>query len=103
MRSRVTANDWPTSSKVCSLPSSRPKRILMTFSSRGVNVRRTCPVWSLRFTLFTDRRFKRDWLLRDLEHLADFRHRNIHALGDFFRSRLASQFLHELPRGADQL
>src|SRR5438270_2925 len=33
MRSRVTANDWPTSSSVCSLPSSRPKRILMTFSS----------------------------------------------------------------------
>jgi len=28
----------PTSSSVCSLPSSRPKRILMTFSSRGVSV-----------------------------------------------------------------
>src|SRR2546429_9121383 len=28
MRSRVTANDCPTSSRVCSLPSSRPKRIL---------------------------------------------------------------------------
>src|ERR1039458_3591441 len=53
MRSRVTANDSPTSSNVCSLPSSNPKRILMTFSSRGVSVRRTCPVWSFRFTLIT--------------------------------------------------
>jgi hypothetical protein len=53
MRSRVTAKDWPTSSRVCSLPSSRPKRILMTFSSRGVSVRRTCEVWSLRLTLMT--------------------------------------------------
>src|ERR1051326_3111284 len=42
IRSRVTAKDWPTSSRVCSEPSSRPKRILMTFSSRGVSVRRTC-------------------------------------------------------------
>jgi serine/threonine protein kinase len=29
---------WPTSSSVCSLPSPTPKRILMTFSSRGVSV-----------------------------------------------------------------
>src|SRR5579862_6196915 len=41
MRSRVTANDCPTFSRVCSEPSSRPKRILMTFSSRGVSVRST--------------------------------------------------------------
>src|SRR5713101_437981 len=53
MRSRVTAKDWPTSSSVCSLPSSSPKRILMTFSSRGVRVRRTCPVWSFKLTLIT--------------------------------------------------
>src|SRR5215472_17540917 len=36
MRSRVTANLPPTSSSVCSAPSSRPKRILMIFSSREV-------------------------------------------------------------------
>ena len=48
-------------------------------------------------------RFERDRLLRDLQHLAHLRHRNIHALGDLFRRRLAAQFLHQLPRGADQL
>ena len=53
MRSRVTANDWPTSSRVCSLPSSSPKRILMTFSSRGVRVLSTEPVCSFRFRLIT--------------------------------------------------
>src|ERR1051325_478021 len=53
MRSRVTAKLCPTSSSVCSEPSSRPKRILITFSSRGVSERRTCPVWSFRFTLIT--------------------------------------------------
>jgi hypothetical protein len=34
----VTANDSPTSSSVCSEPSSRPKRILTIFSSREVRV-----------------------------------------------------------------
>ena len=41
MRSRVTAKLWPTSSRVCSLPSPTPNRILMTFSSRGVSVFKT--------------------------------------------------------------
>src|SRR5579883_890891 len=53
MRSRVTAKDWPTSSSVCSLPSSNPNRILMTFSSRGVSVFKTEDVCSFRFRLIT--------------------------------------------------
>src|ERR1700730_8014271 len=53
MRSRVTAKDWPTSSSVCSLPSSRPKRILITFSSRGVSVFNTEDVCSFKLRLMT--------------------------------------------------
>ena len=53
IRSRVTWKLWPTSSNVCSEPSSRPKRILMTRSSRGVRVRRTCEVYSLRSVSYT--------------------------------------------------
>src|ERR1039458_410043 len=60
-------------------------------------------VAEMRIFLFANRRFERDRLLRNLQHLAHFRHRNVHALGDLFRRRLASQFLHQLPRGADQL
>src|ERR1039458_1763135 len=60
-------------------------------------------VAQMRIFLFADRRFERDRLLRDLQHLAYFRDWNVHALGDLFRRRLASQFLHQLPRGADQL
>src|SRR5690348_3163913 len=57
----------------------------------------------MRIFLFANRRLQRDGLLRDLQHLAHLGHGNVHALGDFFRSRLAPQFLHQLPRGADQL
>src|ERR1043166_1907758 len=53
MRSRVTANDCPTSSNVCSLPSSSPNRILMTFSSRGVSVFSTEEVCSFKLRLIT--------------------------------------------------
>src|SRR5258708_7448901 len=60
-------------------------------------------VAEMRIFLFTDWRFEGDRLLRDLQHLAHFRHGNVHALGDFFAGRLAPQFLHQLPRGADQL
>src|SRR5208283_441524 len=60
-------------------------------------------VAQMRIFLFADGRFERDRLLRDLEHLAHFGDGNIHALGDLFRRGLASQFLHQLPRGADQL
>src|SRR5580704_6824266 len=57
----------------------------------------------MRIFLFADWRFEGDGLLRDLQDFPHFRHRNIHALGDFFRRRFTSQFLHQLPRGADQL
>src|SRR5713101_3301809 len=60
-------------------------------------------VAQVRIFLFADRRFEGDRFLRDLQHLAHFRDWNVHALGDFFRRRFASQFLHQLPRGADQL
>src|SRR5215210_4485922 len=54
MRSRVTLNDRPTSSSVCSEPSPTPKRILSTSSSRGVRVFSTLRVWSLRFAKITE-------------------------------------------------
>src|SRR5208283_1355648 len=60
-------------------------------------------VAEMRVFLFANRRFEGDRLLRDLQYFADFRHRNVHALGDFFAGRLAPQLLHQLPRGADQL
>ena len=53
IRSRVTAKLCPTSSRVCSLPSSNPKRILTTFSSRGVKVFNTASVCSFRLMLIT--------------------------------------------------
>src|SRR5256886_770585 len=54
MRSRVTAKCWPTSSSVCSDPVvPRPKRILITFSSRGVSVARTSSAISRRFDATT--------------------------------------------------
>src|SRR6266436_4539128 len=60
-------------------------------------------VAQVRIFLFADRRFERDRFLRDLQHLAHLCDWNVHALGDFFRRGFASQFLHQLPRGADQL
>src|SRR6185369_8605972 len=57
----------------------------------------------MRIFLFANRRFKGDRFLRDLQDLADFRHGDVHPLGDFFRRWFASQFLYELPRGANQL
>src|SRR5208282_954712 len=60
-------------------------------------------VAQMRIFLFADWRFEGDGLLRDLEYLAYFRDRDVHALGDFLARRFASQFLHQLPRGADQL
>src|SRR5450631_347716 len=60
-------------------------------------------VAQVRIFLFANWRFEGDWLLRNLQDFPDFCHRNVHPLGDFFRRRLASQFLHQLPRCADQL
>jgi hypothetical protein len=57
----------------------------------------------MRIFLFADRRLERDRLLRDLEHLANLRDRNVHALGDLFRGRFAAELLHQRARGANQL
>src|ERR1700734_3718282 len=46
-------------------------------------------VAEMRIFLFADWRFERDWLLRDLQHLAHFRYGNVHSLSDFFAGRLA--------------
>src|SRR5690349_12252846 len=48
-------------------------------------------VAKMRILLLADRRFERDRLLRDLEDLAHLRYRDVHALGDLFRRRLASE------------
>src|SRR5208283_4709914 len=60
-------------------------------------------VAEVRIFFFANWRFEGDGLLRNLQDLADLRHRNIHPLGDFFRRWFASQFLHQLPRSANQL
>src|SRR5216683_2720434 len=60
-------------------------------------------VAEMRVFFFADRRFERNRLLRDLQNLAHFGHRNVHALGDFLAGRRAIQFLHELAAGAHQL
>ena len=60
-------------------------------------------VAKMRIFLFADGRLERDGLLRDLHHLADLRHGNVHPLRDFFRGGLAAQFLHERARRPDQL
>src|SRR6185503_9291385 len=60
-------------------------------------------VAKMRIFLFTDGRFKRDGLLRDLEDLADLGDRDVHALGDLFRGRLAPELLYQRARGANQL
>src|SRR5450755_2113234 len=60
-------------------------------------------VAQMRIFLFANWRFEGDWLLRNLQDFPDFRYRNVHPLGDFFRRWFASQLLHQLPRGADQL
>ena len=51
MRSRVTPNELPTSSRVRSQPSSMPKRILMILSSRGLSVFSNDAVCSSRLRL----------------------------------------------------
>src|SRR5664280_1665544 len=60
-------------------------------------------VAQMRIFFFADGRLQRNRLLSDLEHLAHLGHRNVHALGDLFRGRLAAQLLHQLPRSANQL
>src|SRR5437667_9285043 len=60
-------------------------------------------VAQMRIFLFADGCLQRNRFLSDLQHLAHFGYRNIHALSNFFRRGFASQLLHQLPRGADQL
>src|SRR5262245_45851119 len=57
----------------------------------------------MRIFLLPDRGLERDRLLRDLEDLADLRDRDVHALRDLFRGRLAAELLHERARRADEL
>src|ERR1700678_2114775 len=57
----------------------------------------------MRILFLADRSLQRNGFLRDFQNLADFRDRNIHALGDFFRRRFAPQFLHQLALRAHQL
>src|SRR5262245_49514079 len=47
----------------------------------------------VRIFLFSDGRFQRDRLLGDLEDFSDLRRRDVHLLGDLFRSRLAAELL----------
>ena len=55
-------------------------------------------VAEVRIFLFADGGFERDGLLRDLEHLADLGHGNVHALGDLFARGLAAELLDQLTR-----
>ncbi len=57
----------------------------------------------MRVFFFADRRFERDRLLCDLQHLSHFRNRNVHPLCDLFARRFAAEFLHQQTRGADEL
>ena len=57
----------------------------------------------MRILFFSNRRLERNGLLRNLQNFANLGDRNVHALGDFFAGRLASEFLHQLPAGTHQL
>src|SRR5579859_439171 len=60
-------------------------------------------VAKMRIFFLANRGLQRNRFLRDLQDFADLGHGDIHAPGNFFRRRLAAQFLHQLPRGADEL
>src|SRR5262245_56650338 len=60
-------------------------------------------VAEMRILFLADRILERDRLLRDLEDLAHLVERQLHLLRDLFRSRLATELLHEITRRADQL
>src|SRR5580700_1920388 len=60
-------------------------------------------VAEMRIFFFADWGFERDRFLRDLQDFPHFGNGNVHSFGNFFRRRFASEFLHELTRGADQL
>src|SRR5262245_25767273 len=56
----------------------------------------------MRIFLLADWGFERNWFLRDLQHLPDLADRNVHPLGDLFRSRFATELLDQRSRRADQ-
>src|SRR5262245_43465618 len=60
-------------------------------------------VAKVRILLLADRGLERDGLLRDLEDLAHLADRDVHALGDLLRGRLAAELLDQRPRRANQL
>src|SRR6266849_8546231 len=60
-------------------------------------------VAKVRLVFFSDGRFEGKGLLRNLLGLAHRVHGNVHALGNFFRSRLTPEFLHQLLTGANLL
>src|SRR5690606_20344437 len=60
-------------------------------------------VAEVRIFLLADGCLERDGLLRDLQHLAHLRHRNVHPLGNLFGGRFAAELLHERARRADEL
>src|SRR6266436_3298695 len=95
IRSRVTANSLPTSSRVQSVFCPTPKRIRRICSSRGVSVAKTLRVSSPRLLLIADGSFERNRLLDELDHLLDLVERHLHLLGDLFRTRLAAQARHQ--------
>ena len=126
MRSRVTPNFWPTSSRVCGCSPLRPKRSSMTLRSRCVqhrqHARRAPPahgladrldrldglvvvdeVAELRVAFVADRRLEAHRLLADLEDLAHLLGRRAHLARDLFGGGLAAQVLEELALHADEL
>src|SRR5581483_4471799 len=60
-------------------------------------------VTQVRILFFADGGFERDRFLGNLQHFAHFDHGDFHALGNLFRGRLPPVFLHQLPRGPDEL
>ena len=57
----------------------------------------------MRIFFFANRRLERDWLLRNLQNLANLRNRNVHLLGNLFARRFAPEFLHQRARRSDKL
>src|SRR6202000_1435350 len=104
MRSRVTENCWPTSSRVWSVFMPMPKRMRSTRSSRGVSDASTRVVVSRRF----------DWMAASIGRAAVFssmkspgglvsssRHGEL--LGQFLGRGLAADLVQHLPARAHDL
>ena len=126
IRSRVTLNSLPTSSRVHSAFCPMPKRIRTICSSRGVSVAKTLRVSSPRLPLIAASAGDGvSWSstkspselcssspsgvsseigsLTILSALLDLVERHLHLLGDLFRPRLAAQALHQQARHPLQL